>query len=62
MADEGRIKFHEKILKYCSSQTEEARESDVNVNLIHFRDEVQVLKYDQATRDTQTVLNRVFQV
>jgi len=62
MADEGRFKFHEKVIRYSSSQSAAAHESDVNVNLIHFRDEIQVLKYDQATRDTQTILNRVFHV
>ncbi len=56
MADQNKVKFHEKILKYKTSRYMVDVESDVNINVIHFQDETHTLKYDQATRDTQSIM------
>jgi hypothetical protein len=43
MADQNKVKFHEKILKYKAPRYVADVKSDVNINVIHFQDETHEL-------------------
>lgn len=59
MANDHRIKFHEKIVKRKNPNDQDERDINTSVNLIRLQDEIQMLKYDQATRDTQSLIDKV---
>ncbi len=61
MADQNKVKFKEKLVPIPASKQHASGKAtqEVNLNVIRLIDEIHELKYDSATRDTQTIIDQV---